>query len=221
MPSRDDQPAPRIPTGERAAQKRRAILTAARSVFMREGFGAGMDLIAAEADVSKVTVYNHFGSKDQLFVEVLGSALEEALTAAVTGPEARLAASDDLRGALLWIAQAWIDGMSTPEVLALRHLMLRELERFPELGHVWREFGPDRARPALTEAFARLADAGRLDMPDIEVAIYQLYSLALYPQLIHSAYGTPVDPELSRKLVATSVDMFLSYYRYREPVPSR
>ena len=45
--------------GERAAQKRRAILAAARTVFMREGFGAGLDVIAAEADVSKVTIYNH------------------------------------------------------------------------------------------------------------------------------------------------------------------
>jgi TetR/AcrR family transcriptional repressor of mexJK operon len=182
MASRNDQPAQRVPTGERASQKRRAILRAARKVFVRDGFSAGMDLIATEADVSKVTVYNHFGSKDQLFVEVISSALEEALTEAVVGAEARLTASDDLREALLWTAQAWIDGMVTPEVLSLRHLMLREMEQFPELGQAWKENGPDRAKPALAEAFTRLIDQGRLEMPDIEVAVLQLYSLALYPR---------------------------------------
>jgi AcrR family transcriptional regulator len=216
MSSQNDQPAQRVPTGERAAQKRRAILRAARTVFVRDGFSAGMDLIAAEADVSKVTVYNHFGSKDHLFVEVIGSALEEALTTAVVGAESRLAASTDLREALLWTAKAWIDGMITPEVLALRHLMLRELERFPELGRTWKEHGPDRARPALAQAFGRLIEQGRLEMPDIDVAIIQLYSLALYPHLIHAAYGTALAPEFSRELVESGVDMFLSFYKYKD-----
>jgi TetR/AcrR family transcriptional repressor of mexJK operon len=216
MPSQDDQTTLRIPTGERAAQKRRAILAAARTVFMRDGFGVGLDVIAAEADVSKVTIYNHFGSKDQLFAEVIGSSLEDALTAAITGAEARLGAGDDLREALVWIVQAWIDGLTTPDVLALRHLMLREMERFPELGLVWREYGPDRARSDLAAAFTRCIDAGRLDIPDLEAAVYQLYSLALYPHLIHATYGTKLAPELSQKLVTSGVDMFLTYYRYQE-----
>jgi TetR/AcrR family transcriptional regulator, mexJK operon transcriptional repressor len=42
-----------------------------------------------------------------------------------------------------------------------------------------------------------------------------LYSLALYPHLIHAAYGTSLDPELSEKLVTSGVDMFLSYYHYK------
>jgi hypothetical protein len=29
-----------------------------------------------------------------------------------------------------------------------------------------------------------------------QAASYQLYSLALYPHLIHAAYGTELDPEL-------------------------
>lgn len=134
----------------------------------------------------------------------------------MTGAEARLGATEDLREALVWIVQAWIEGMTRPDVLSLRHLMLREMERFPELGRVWREYGPDRARPDLAAAFTRYADAGRLDIPDLEAAIYQFYSLAIYPHLIHAGYGTRLDPELSQRLVTSGVDMFLSYYRYRE-----
>lgn len=212
-----EQPVQRIPSGERAAGKRRAILAAARTVFVREGSGVGVDQIAAEAGVSKVTVYNHFGSKDQLFAEVIGSALEEALASSDAGAEIRLGESDDLRAALVWTIQAWIEGTTTPEAVALRHLMLRELERFPELGRVWQQHGPDRARPSLAKAFTRLSAEGRLQMPDLDVALYQLYSLAFYPHLIHSAYGTGLDPELSHKLVESGVDMFLDYYRYKPP----
>lgn len=45
---------------------------------------------------------------------MIGSSLEDALTAAITGAEARLGAGDDLREALIWIVQAWIDGMTGP-----------------------------------------------------------------------------------------------------------
>ncbi|MGO4430642.1 TetR/AcrR family transcriptional regulator, partial [Streptomyces sp. MCAF7] len=48
----------RPPSGPRAELKRQAIVRAARELFLREGFGVGMDTIAAEAGVSKVTVYN-------------------------------------------------------------------------------------------------------------------------------------------------------------------
>jgi len=134
----------------------------------------------------------------------------------MTGAEARLGAAEDLREALVWIVQAWIDGMTAPDIISLRHLMLREMERFPELGRVWREYGPDRARPGLAAAFTRYVDAGRLDIPDLETAIYQFYSLAIYPHLIHAGYGTGLDPGLSQRLVISGVDMFLSYYRYQE-----
>ena len=49
-----------------------SILEAAASVFCREGFaGANIDLIAAEAGVSRQTVYNHHGDKENLFVAVV------------------------------------------------------------------------------------------------------------------------------------------------------
>ena len=53
-------------------RKRAAILQAAVAEFRAFGFaGTSMDRIAATADVSKRTVYNHFSSKDELFVAIL------------------------------------------------------------------------------------------------------------------------------------------------------
>ncbi|NUR48642.1 MAG: TetR/AcrR family transcriptional regulator [Hamadaea sp.] len=206
---------PRELTGDRAARKREAIVKAARTSFVRDGFDAGMDAIAAEAGVSKVTVYNHYGNKETLFIAVVGDALEEALAEAIAGTAERLSASDDLRSALKWTARAWVTSMTRPDMVALRHLVVSEVRRFPQLGVAWREHGPDRARPALAAAFRRLAAAGRLDMPDVDVAILQLYSLVLYPHLVHSAYGTTLDEDTTERLIDSGVDMILAFYGYR------
>jgi TetR/AcrR family transcriptional repressor of mexJK operon len=206
-----------VPSGDRAGRKRRAIVQAARRVFAREGFDAGMDLIAAEAGVSKVTVYNHYGSKESLFLAVIGDALEEALGDAVAGTQARLDSSDDLRESLVWTAQEWVKGMVRPDVLALRHLVVSEVRRFPELGTAWQANGPLRAQPALVATFGRLVGEGRLIMPDIDLACVQMYALVLYPHLIHSAYGARLDDTTTQNLITTGVDMFLAYYRYTPP----
>ena len=59
------------------AAKRLSIIDAAASVFCREGFGgANIDLIAAEAGVSRQTVYNHHGDKETLFKAVVGDVTE-------------------------------------------------------------------------------------------------------------------------------------------------
>lgn len=55
-----------------ASSKRELVLTCARELFEREGFHAtGVDRILEKAGVAKMTLYNNFGSKDQLIVEVL------------------------------------------------------------------------------------------------------------------------------------------------------
>ncbi len=53
-------------------KKRMALIEAANRLFERQGFnGTGVEQIAAEAGVTKRTLYLHFGSKDGLIEEVL------------------------------------------------------------------------------------------------------------------------------------------------------
>src|SRR3990167_875441 len=61
------QPIPRL-----TDRKRDAIVQAAIGEFREHGFnGTSMDRVAAAADVSKRTVYNHFPSKEELFEAIL------------------------------------------------------------------------------------------------------------------------------------------------------
>lgn len=203
----------RPPSGARAEQKRAAIVSAARETFLKEGFSAGMDLIAAQAGVSKVTVYNHFGSKEALFTAVVADALDAPLSGTVVAAIDRLADADDLREALTEAARAWVREVhENPDVLALRNLVARELHRFPDLGTAWQHQTPGTHHPAMAAALEQLVKKGRLTIPDLEVAIIQLYSLLLFPHLVFSTYGAEINPDLTGRLISDGVEMFLHHY---------
>jgi len=51
---------------------RERILEAATKLFLRDGYHAtGIEAIITKADISRMTLYNHFKSKDELIIEVL------------------------------------------------------------------------------------------------------------------------------------------------------
>jgi TetR/AcrR family transcriptional repressor of mexJK operon len=204
---------PRVPSGERAERKRAAIMGSARETFLRDGFDASVDDIAAHAGVSKVTVYNHFGNKEALFNAVVGEALDQALSGTLAEAQSHLdATTDDIRAALIVTAQCWVRGVTDASVIALRNLVSGELHRFPELGSAWRELGPGRFFPLLATVLDRLMARGQLAIPDMEVAVIHLYGLTLYPHLVYNSYGSTLDEGLTDRLITTGVDMFLTYY---------
>lgn len=213
-----DETVKQPPAGPRAERKRQAIIAAARTLFLRDGFDASVDLIAAAAEVSKVTVYNHFGSKQALFVEVVKDSLDaplgDTLVVAVEG----LADSDDLHAAFTAAARAWVRGVrADPGMLAMRDLAAREAHRFPELHHAWQHGGGPRLHhPAAAAALDGLAAAGRLDIPDTGLAIVQLYSLLVFPHLVFHTYGADMDDDFADRLVTGGVDMFLAHYAPRQ-----
>lgn len=61
-------PAPRLP----AARRRRQLLDVALAAFSEGGFhGTSMDDVASAARVTKPVLYQHFGSKRDLYIELL------------------------------------------------------------------------------------------------------------------------------------------------------
>lgn len=60
------------PAPTRASPKRALLVETAWRLFYRDGYRAvGIDTILAEAGVAKMTLYNHFASKEELIVAVL------------------------------------------------------------------------------------------------------------------------------------------------------
>ncbi|WP_371581971.1 TetR family transcriptional regulator [Streptomyces sp. NBC_01314] len=78
---------------ERSAdRRRRELLEAADKVVLRDGPGASMNAIAAEAGITKPILYRHFGDKSGLYAALAQrhtDALLDALRAALDAPAAR------------------------------------------------------------------------------------------------------------------------------------
>lgn len=92
LPGSSPRPrAVRLPRGAR----RRQLVEAATDLFVGQGFHlAGMDDIADLAGVSKPVLYQHFGSKNDLYLAVLRHHVDRLLE----GVRAALRSTDDNRG---------------------------------------------------------------------------------------------------------------------------
>jgi AcrR family transcriptional regulator len=154
------------PLPPRSARKHDAILAAAGTVFLRNGYlGTSMDEIAALAGVSKQTVYKHFADKEGLFVELVTTTVD-ASSDPVHAEVLALADSGDLEVDLLDLARRLLARVVQPELLELRRLIIGEAGRFPQLGRAFYERGVGRTVAALGDAFSRLNDRGLLDVDD-------------------------------------------------------
>jgi AcrR family transcriptional regulator len=213
MTQANTAPDSRRPAGLRAERKRQAIVAAARDIFVRHGYDAGVDQIADAAGVSKVTIYNHFGSKEQLFTEVISEAFSQALDNASEPSQHALTESGDLRQTLTAIARGWVAGILRPEVTDLRLLIIAEARRFPELSRNWLQRSPQHFAPVIAAALRELSARGDLAVPDPDLAVIQFYALTVYPHIVRSMFGISLDQRATEKLLISGVDMFVSYYQ--------
>jgi AcrR family transcriptional regulator len=87
--------------GERRAETRERLLTAAAELFTERGVdGASIDAIAERAERTSGAVYDHFGGKDGLLLALLDRWVEDV--GVVVSAELTTAATTDERLAVLW-----------------------------------------------------------------------------------------------------------------------
>ncbi|TPI84175.1 TetR/AcrR family transcriptional regulator [Mesorhizobium sp. B2-8-9] len=198
--------------------KRVSVVDAAASVFCREGYaGANIDLIAAEAGVSRQTVYNHHGDKEKLFVAVVRD-LTERCNAGIFATIASFPDQPtDLEADLIAFAVRMNRNcICNRDGRFLRKLIQAEGERYPELFAEWREQGPGRTWSALAARFARLAFAGHLSIGDPDVAARQFFALVNAElQIAFMLGGVPTEEEVLRS-ATNGVRTFLGAFARRK-----
>lgn len=202
-----------IRTTSRSADKREAMMAAATRLFLQKGFsGTSMDDIAAQANVSKQTVYKHFADKDQLFREIVLRMTERAETF-VHDIESR-PSSGDLEADLRGLARHHLATVLQPELLQFRRLVIGEADRFPDLAATYYMRGPGRVLTALAALFSDLAEQGQLRIDDADLAANHYAWLVLGAQLDRSMFYGPTatsDDDL-RRCGDEAVRVFLSAY---------
>jgi TetR/AcrR family transcriptional regulator, mexJK operon transcriptional repressor len=202
----------------RSARKHRAIVEAATTVFLRNGYlGTSMDEIAALAGVSKQTVYKHFADKERLFAEIVSSAVDE-VSEPVYNEVLKLEDSGDLEADLRDLARRQLTAVMQPRLLQLRRLVIGEAGRFPELGRIFYERGPGRTVAALATAFERLAKRGALHLDDPLLAAQHLnwliMSIPLNQAMLLGEDEPPAPADLDR-YADSGVRVFLAAYGHR------
>lgn len=202
-------------TGPRGhVEKRVSILDAAAQVFCREGYaGANIDMVAAQAGVSRQTVYNHHGDKERLFRAVVRE-VNERINAGVfdtlaTFPDRPTDLPADLAA---FAGRLMRNCICNRDGKFLRKLIQCEGDRYPELFADWRENGPARTWSALAARFARLALAGHLEIDDPDLAARQFLALVNADLQVAMMLGDEIDDASLTASARNAVRTFLRAY---------
>jgi TetR/AcrR family transcriptional repressor of mexJK operon len=192
-------------------EKRHAIVAAARRLFMTTGFGqSSMDAIAAEAGVSKATLYSHFADKEALFQSVMLAEIE-------SHPVLEEPAADDaesFRAALESFGHRLLAILTNPEIQAMERTMLVHREQFPKLMKVLFENGPRRMQRDVSRLLRRGVEAGRLRPMDADAVAEHLMCMCKGLRLRQQEMGLAGRPSKAtiRKHVASCVDLVMRAY---------
>lgn len=191
-------------------RKREAIIQAAISEFRSQGFDAtSMDKIAATAEVSKRTVYNHFPSKDELFTAILLQLWKSAASQHELKYQQERALKeqlvDFLKGKMRMLCDENFMDLARVAVAATIHTPDRARDMVEKLNS---QEGGIIAWIKAAQADDKLKAGDPHLMGDMLQG--QLKAIAFWPQI---AMGQAMlSPSQQKQVIQVTADMFLLYY---------
>jgi len=193
--------------------KRAAIVRAALEVFVRDGYArASVDAIAASAGVSKRTIYDYYGGKEQLFLSILRETQEAQAEPFGELLDRTLGQVDDIEAALTAFGREFATGIArSAERAAVMRLIIAEAAHFPVL---LERSTNDSTQRAVADRLAALAAQGLLEVPDPMEAAEFLGLLVTGRVNYRSWYGAvQLDDAQIAQLSDGGVQVFLRAYR--------
>jgi AcrR family transcriptional regulator len=176
---------------EQAAHTRRAVLAAARELFVTQGYGATtVDQIAAVAGVSKPTVFSAVGNKQTLLAAVRDAAVagqDEPVDRQEPDAAALIRAEPDpFRAVELVAAHIAEIGRRCASIDEVVHAAASSGDEGPRA--LWREAENDRlraARRAVAELVVKALLRDGLDPQSAADELWLLMAPELYHRLVH------------------------------------
>jgi TetR/AcrR family transcriptional regulator, mexJK operon transcriptional repressor len=202
--------------GTDSERKREAIARAALTLFVSDGYErTSVDAIAAEAGVSKRTIYSHYDDKETLFLSVVRDTYE-AMLARIAEIIDRVPWDDDLAVALTTcVTDITRSVVRAPERATLTRLLITEAPHFPAVIDLLRT---REVAPLLAAPLERLAAAGRLHLTDGKQAAEHLVTLTFGQVSARSLLGTvPLSEEETARLIKGGVQVFIRAYVILSP----
>lgn len=189
--------------------KRQAILDAATRSFFNHGFAAtAIEQVAADAHVSKVTIYNQFGDKRGLFAAAIERECARIGDHFSIAPLPGLS----LRERLEAIGTAMTAFMSRPEMVQFDRRVAAETERDPAIGEAFLEAGPRQMLRAFAALLRALNAAGEIAVTDPEMAAEQFVAMCKGLGDLERRFGCPSDAARNAQRISAAVDVFCRAY---------
>lgn len=187
-----------------ADDTRQRILKAAAVVFAEKGYArATTRALAAAAGVNEVTLFRHFGNKQNLFAAVIeqfgGPAVTTAMEGQLTGD-----CSQDLRTMGNHLLNLLLERGDT------MRLMLCEASHFPEVQAVMVQ-NPRQIRRMLASYISRQIEQGRFRPLHPEATAQAFSGMFFAYAIARGMLDDSIEPELTtEELVAQFVDIFMN-----------
>ncbi len=194
--------------------KEKRILDAALKVFSETGYSAAtMDAIAVEAKVSKPTLYQYFGAKEQLFTAMLVPQREHMLKAFTEPVHTDMVSQLHAFG---WTYAAFV---LRPDMLSLARLVIAEVKRFPEIGPAYQAAGPDFLLRGMITYLESQRVQGRLQFDDSELAAQDLWGLILSAPRTQALYMPDNIPDTNSlaRYITNGLTVFIKAYSTQVP----
>ncbi|WP_028024147.1 TetR/AcrR family transcriptional regulator [Enterovibrio calviensis] len=150
---------------ENREKKKQAILAAAKSAFLSEGYAStSMDAIAAQAKLTKQTLYRYFPSKIELFQAIL-----QQIGDSFTDRYSEHLAIESTRDALIAFATEFMRFHLSQEHIATLRLLITEASQEPEILKIFMSIGPDDTNSSLKVFFS---ERFNLQQPNTKIELW-------------------------------------------------
>jgi AcrR family transcriptional regulator len=198
------------PTAKAAALLQTAILDAATTAFLADGYAATtIEAIARTCGVAKRTIYTRWTGKTALFRAAIERLMEKWLAGTANWAEA-----EGLEAALNQAAAGILAVALTPEAVALNRLLIAESGRFPELPSLMLQAGAGEGTARIAALLEAAISRGALPKQDTMFAAEQFLHLVLAgPQRRAMGLGRPLDAAQLDAWRKATVRLFLSGIR--------
>ncbi|WP_419740753.1 TetR/AcrR family transcriptional regulator [Ruegeria sp.] len=195
----------------RTGRKFDQVLRGAREVFLADGFeGASVDDIARAAGVSKATLYSYFPDKRLLFIEVAQTECRRMAARVIS----MIDETKPVREVLTITATQLVSFFVSDFNRQIFRVCVAERDRFPELGRVFYEAGPQNGQRKMVEYLQKAVAKGELVIEDVTIAAEQFAEQCKVRLWLRAAFG--IQEEFSQaeidEVALQAVDMFMARY---------
>jgi AcrR family transcriptional regulator len=199
---------PGRPTREEAEQRHRELLDRALEMFVDRGFDhTTIRDIAADAGMTRRTVYARYADKQELFKAVVEHAVQQAI---VPVEALETLDPDDLETALIEVARLRIANVMTPTGLRFQRFLHTESYRFPEVVNAAYSRITHPVIEYVEAVLARHNEMGTTDIENPRMAAFTLMNMVVGTPVRMVLLGVALGPEQIEERIRFSVRLFLT-----------